>query len=200
MVDIDSRRDVAVKQLSGGEKRRPALALALLSRPTVLFLDEPTTGLDPESRRNTWSLVRGIRDGGTTVVLTIHDLDEAQSLADNLAIMHAGRIERAGTVAEIVADHPDHISFANPARPLGSLPGVVGTDVERGITTLRTATPQDTLTDLLQWARAQSVVLGYPNATTASLESVFLSFTQGPHAPSDSSADPAPTREGATRV
>ena len=206
LVDIDGRRDVAVKQLSGGEKRRLDLALALLNRPTVLFLDEPTTGLDPESRRNTWELVRGIRDSGTTVVLTTHYLDEAQSLADDLAIMHAGRIERAGTVAEIVADHPAHISFATPARPLVSLPGVVGTDIERGVTTLRTTTLQDTLTDLLQWARAQSVVLEDLDATTASLESVFLSFTQGPHASNDSIADTgasagtAPTREGATRV
>lgn len=198
LVDIESRRDIAVKQLSGGEKRRLDLALALLNRPTVLFLDEPTTGLDPESRRNTWELIRGIRDGGTTVVLTTHYLDEAQSLADHLAIMHAGRIERAGTVAEIVADHPAHISFTTPGHPLPALTGVSSTDTTRGTTTLQTTTLQDTLTELLGWARTQSAVLDNLNATTASLESVFLSFADRPHAPAD--ADTTHPSEGAVHV
>lgn len=200
LVDIDSRRNVAVKQLSGGEKRRLDLALALLNRPTVLFLDEPTTGLDPESRRNTWKLIRGVIDEGTTVVLTTHYLDEAESLADHLAIMHAGRIERAGTVTEIVADHPAHISFAAPHLALPALPAVTSTDIVRGVTTLQTTALQDTLTDLLGWARAQSIVLGDLNASTASLESVFLSFADRPHARDDAEPETTPVVAGATHA
>ena len=92
LVALRGRADVPVSSLSGGERRRLDLALALMGRPEVLFLDEPTTGLDPESRRSAWDLVRGLLDDGTTVVLTTHYLEEAERLADRLAIMHGGRI------------------------------------------------------------------------------------------------------------
>ena len=88
MVDLAQRATVGVKSLSGGECRRLDLALALMNRPDVLFLDEPTTGLDPESRRNTWRLIGDIVAAGAAVVLTSHDLEEAEELADRLAIMH----------------------------------------------------------------------------------------------------------------
>src|SRR4051812_3900237 len=96
MVGLTGRGKVRVKQLSGGEKRRLDLALALLGRPEVLFLDEPTTGLDAEGRRETWELVRRLRADGTTVLLTTHYLEEAESLADRLAILHEGRIAAEG--------------------------------------------------------------------------------------------------------
>ena len=117
------RSDVRVKQLSGGEKRRLDLALALLARPEVLFLDEPTTGLDAEGRRDTWELVRALRDGGTTVLLTTHYLEEAEALADRLAILHEGRIAAAGTRRRGVAAQPSHIAFELPeAVPAARLP------------------------------------------------------------------------------
>ena len=97
LVDLAQRAHVAVRQLSGGERRRLDLALAILGRPEVLFLDEPTAGLDPESRSRAWHLVRELLDGGTTVLLTTHYLQEAEELADRLAIMHGGRIVRSGT-------------------------------------------------------------------------------------------------------
>ncbi len=106
MVGLAGRARVRVKQLSGGERRRLDLALALLGRPDVLFLDEPSTGLDAEGRRDTWELVRSLRDCGTTVLLTTHYLEEAESLADRLAIMHAGRIVTSGTPAEVTASRP----------------------------------------------------------------------------------------------
>ena len=94
LVDLRHRARVAVKQLSGGEKRRLDLAMAILGRPEVLFLDEPTAGLDPESRLRTWRLVRHLLESGTTVILTTHYLQEAADLADRLAILHRGRIAR----------------------------------------------------------------------------------------------------------
>src|SRR5690606_35862807 len=125
-VGLEHRAGVAVSSLSGGERRRLDLALALLGRPDVLFLDEPTTGLDPESRRDTWRLVRDLLRDGTTVLLTTHYLDEAEELADRLAIMHRGRIVRTGTVADIVATQPSTITFDRPdptsSPPLPELP------------------------------------------------------------------------------
>lgn len=137
-VGLAKRGKVRVKQLSGGEKRRLDLALALLGRPEVLFLDEPTTGLDAEGRRDTWELVRRLRAEGTTVLLTTHYLEEAEELADRLAILHEGRIAAEGRVDEVVASQPSHISFELPdgyfvgdLPPLGSL-GVEAHEVEGG--------------------------------------------------------------------
>ncbi|MFV0428922.1 MAG: ABC transporter ATP-binding protein, partial [Arachnia sp.] len=99
-VGLTQRTGVAVKSLSGGERRRLDLALALLGAPRVLFLDEPTTGLDPESRQRTWELIRSLIADGVTVVLTTHYLEEAEALADRIAILHEGVIVRAGTTAQ----------------------------------------------------------------------------------------------------
>lgn len=95
---LGRRSGVRVKQLSGGERRRLDLALALLGRPEVLFLDERTTGLDAEGRRDTRELVRRLRHDGTAVLLTTHYLEEAELLADRLAIMHRGRIVSPGGI------------------------------------------------------------------------------------------------------
>src|SRR5699024_7760224 len=94
---LSHRSDVRVNQLSGGEQRRLDLALATLGRPEVLFLDEPTTGLDPEFRKAVWEIIRGLVANGTTVLLTTHYLEEAERLAHRLAIMHEGRIAISGT-------------------------------------------------------------------------------------------------------
>jgi len=106
LVSLGHSAGVAVRSLSGGERRRLDLAMAILGRPEVLFLDEPTTGLDQESRRRTWLLIRELLGAGTTVVLTTHYLEEAEELADRLAIMYQGRIVRAGTPAEVAASQP----------------------------------------------------------------------------------------------
>ena len=92
------------------ERRRLDLALAIVGQPSLLFLDEPTAGLDPESRVAAWALVRHLLDEGTTVLLTTHYLEEAAELADRLAIMHAGRIVRSGTPAEVARTEPARVS------------------------------------------------------------------------------------------
>jgi ABC-2 type transport system ATP-binding protein len=181
LVELDHRATIRVKQLSGGERRRLDLALALLGRPEVLFLDEPTTGLDPESRSNTWRLVRALLRDGATVLLTTHYLHEAQELADRLAIMHAGRIAATGTPAELTAAYPARISFVLPAgvHP-GELPMLPGARPVRsagtGPVTVRTDALQQTLSALLGWATTRGIELGGLDARSASLEEAFLAI------------------------
>ncbi|GHB24441.1 ABC transporter ATP-binding protein [Streptomyces chryseus] len=185
MVGLHGRENVRVKQLSGGERRRLDLATALLGRPEVLFLDEPTTGLDAEGRRETWDLVRELRDGGTTVLLTTHYLEEAAELADRLAILHEGRFAAQGRVDEVVAQYPSRISFELPdgyhlgdLPPLGQL-GVTGHEVAGRTTRLFTDRLQRTATGLLTWAQAAGVELRGLDARSASLEEAFLEIAGG---------------------
>ncbi|MFD4275272.1 ABC transporter ATP-binding protein [Streptomyces cyaneofuscatus] len=175
MVGLTSRTGVRVKQLSGGEKRRLDLALALTSRPEVLFLDEPTTGLDAEGRRDTWDLIRALRDGGTTVLLTTHYLEEAEALADRLAIMHQGQIVTAGTTAEVTASQPARIRFTLPdGVPAGHLPLSLRAAAEGQRIEIRTSGLQESLHELLGWARESGVQLLGLDARSASLEEAFL--------------------------
>ncbi|MEV3907588.1 ABC transporter ATP-binding protein [Streptomyces canus] len=180
LVGLARRTGVRVKQLSGGERRRLDLALALLGDPEVLFLDEPTTGLDAEGRRDTWELVRALRDRGTTVLLTTHYLEEAEDLADRLAILHEGRIAATGTPAEVTAAQPARISFELPEGyfvgdlpPLGEL-GVSGHEIDGGVVRLRTRELQRTATGLLVWADRAGVELRRLDVRSASLEEAFL--------------------------
>src|SRR5690606_22990785 len=181
LVNLGHRADVAVKSLSGGERRRLDLALAIMGRPEILFLDEPTTGLDPQSRRDAWELVRHLLESGTTVVLTTHYLEEAEELADRLAIMHAGRVVRAGTVAEIVAGESARIRYrttsadrADP-RTLHGLPALLTAGRSRaGLVELESRDLQVTLTALLERANAAGEALTNLEASHASLEQAFL--------------------------
>ncbi|GLW99648.1 hypothetical protein Misp02_37350 [Microtetraspora sp. NBRC 16547] len=122
-VALEEKARTKVRQLSGGQKRRLDLALAVLSRPELLFLDEPTTGMDPEARHATWRVIQRLRAEGTTVLLTTHYLEEAERLADHLAIMHEGRIHSHGTVEEVVAGCGDLISFHLPLTTESALSG-----------------------------------------------------------------------------
>lgn len=174
-VDLADRADTRVKFLSGGEQRRLDLACAIIGQPRVLFLDEPTTGLDPESRRNTWTLIEELKRSGVTIMLTTHYLDEAERLCDRLAIMHKGRVVRSGTVAEVVAGHPASIKLELPSVPLPELPAAT-LDIEDGRLVIQTDRMQETLTELLVWAQRTGVRLDGLDARAASLETVFLSI------------------------
>ncbi len=179
MLRLQGRAEVKVLALSGGEQRRLALACALMGRPDVVLLDEPTTGLDPESRRDVWQLVRALRDDGAGVLLTTHYLDEAQALADDLAIMRGGRVVRSGAPAAIVAGHPSTISFATVACALPDL-GCRRVVDEHGTTSVETDDLQGSLSTLLGWAAHRDVRLERLSASTASLESVFLEIADAP--------------------
>ena len=179
-VDLTGRADLRVGSLSGGERRRLDLTLALLGSPRVIVRDEPTTGLDPESRRTVWTLVRQRVAEGAAVVLTTHHLEEAEELADRIAVMRAGRIVLAGTAAEIAATQPATIRFTLPAGapPLPDVPGATvvsaGARVE-----LHTRSLQPVLASLLAWADASGLVLGGLQARAASLEQAFLAVADG---------------------
>ncbi|MEH0577537.1 MULTISPECIES: ABC transporter ATP-binding protein [Streptomyces] len=184
LVGLTGRAGVRVKQLSGGERRRLDLALAVLGEPEVLFLDEPTTGLDAEGRRDTWDLVRALRDTGTTVLLTTHYLEEAEHLADRLAILHQGRIAAAGTPAEVTGAQPSRITFELPEGyfmgdlpPLGEL-GVCGHESEGRVVRLRTRELQRAATGLLVWAERVGVELRRLDVRSASLEEAFLGIAR----------------------
>ncbi|MFH8608408.1 ABC transporter ATP-binding protein [Streptomyces sp. NPDC018029] len=194
IVGLAGRSRVRVKQLSGGEKRRLDLAMALLGRPEVLFLDEPTTGLDAEGRRETWQLVGELRDNGTTVPLTTHYLEEAESLADRLAILHEGRIAAEGSVADVVAEQPSHISFELPVGYfVGDLPplaelGVTGHETDGRRVRLRTGELQRAATGLLLWARDARVELTALDVRAATLEEAFLRIARGARSGTDEAA------------
>ncbi|MEV0389594.1 ABC transporter ATP-binding protein [Nonomuraea sp. NPDC050643] len=182
-VGLGERGKVRVRQLSGGQRRALELALAVLGRPRVLFLDEPTAGMDPQLRHSTWELIRRIRAGGVTVVLITHYLEEAERLADHLAIMHRGRIEAAGTIEEVLAGRGDSITFVlPPGLAVERLPVLRGTACTLSASGERTrvlyALPgqslQEAMYELLRWADERRVVLDLLQARHASLEDVFF--------------------------
>ncbi|MHA6757736.1 ABC transporter ATP-binding protein [Streptacidiphilus sp. PAMC 29251] len=195
MVGLGARGGVRTGQLSGGERRRLDLALALLGRPQVLFLDEPTTGLDAQGRHDTWALVRELTAQGTTVLLTTHYLEEAEALADRLAVMRAGRIVACGTPAEVTGSRPSRISFDLPSGWFpGDLPplpelGVLGHELQGQRIVLHTDRLQASLTALLDWARDRGLDLDRLDARSASLEEAFLAIAGDTTSTGDTTAE-----------
>lgn len=179
-VGLSDRAQVRVGSLSGGERRRLDLALALLGQPSVLVLDEPTTGLDPESRRQVWGLIKDLFADGAAVLLTTHDLEEAAELADRVAIMREGQIVLSGTQAEIADTQPATIRFSldqdAPALPVPDGAQVVspGPRIQ-----WHTRALQPVLAELLAWAAQHGVVLRTLQARAASLEQAFLAVADG---------------------
>jgi ABC-2 type transport system ATP-binding protein len=182
---LESRADVRMRALSGGETRRVDIACTLMGGHELVILDEPTTGLDPESRRDMWRVLLDLRAEGATILVTTHYLEEAETLADRLEIMHAGRIVRSGTPTEIAAGHLSTISFAERRDVPGDLDGVRRVRHEGGRTTLETEALQRSLSDLLAWANHQAIALDGLDARSASLEAVFLSIADERDAPAD---------------
>jgi ABC-2 type transport system ATP-binding protein len=183
LVELRDRTNVAVDQLSGGERRRLELALAVLGRPELLFLDEPTSGMDPASRRRTWEVVRGLLRDGATVLLTTHYLEEAEALADRVAIMHEGSIVVMGPPVELAQRAPARITFRTPHAAL-DLPDLPGADVrvDGGRVTVESHRVQADLTRLLSWADEHAIELLGLAARPASLEDIFFDvLTHGNH-------------------
>ena len=200
LLALEDRAGVRMLALSGGETRRVDLACTLMGGPELVILDEPTTGLDPESRREVWRLVSGLRDGGATVLITTHYLEEAEALADRLEIMHAGRIVRSGTPHEIAAGYPSTISFADVPDLPEDLARVRRVVREHGRTTLETDALQTSLSDLLAWAAHNDAELGDLDARSPSLETVFLAIADGrPPAAAGAARETLTDQEGALR-
>ena len=171
--ELEGRRDVPVGKLSGGERRQLDLALAVWGAPELVVLDEPTTGLDPESRRRAWDAIQELQEAGRTVVLATHHLEEAEALADRVAIMHAGRVAVTGTLTEIVSARPATFSVTLPPL-LAELPPVTGTVERDGDHVLvRTGDLQGDITRLLEWATVRGVRLRGLRAAPASLADIY---------------------------
>jgi ABC-2 type transport system ATP-binding protein len=177
-VGLNAKRDARVKTLSGGMQRRLDVALALVGDPTVLFLDEPTTGFDPDARREAWHLVHDLRSLGKTVLLTTHYMDEAQALADRVAVIVDGRIVDEGTPATIGgrATAATTIRFQldddAPRPPVEFDARSVG---DRGIE-IAVEDPVPTLHELTGWAVEHGVTLEGLEVARPSLEDVYLSL------------------------
>ena len=174
-VGIDHRADARVLQLSGGEKRRVDFAGAIWGTPELVFLDEPTTGLDPEARDRLWAVVTELREAGVTFLLTTHYLEEAQQHADRIGLMHRGTLRREGTVADLTAGSTTTVRFVAPV-PLDDLPLPVAR-TENGLVVVETADPQRDVAALLAWASDAGHELERLSAHESGLDDVFRSLS-----------------------
>jgi len=183
VVELTEARNTQVKKLSVGQRRRLDFALALAGDPDLVFLDEPTTGFDPEARRRCWAAIENLRRLGKTVLLTTHYLDEAERLADRIAILRSGRIELTGTTQEVavLAGLATRISFTTPAAlRCGQIPLPDGIDLAvRGSESVcHSGNPGMTLRLLLDWALRHSLGdLDGLAVTAPSLEDTYLQLT-----------------------
>ena len=168
-----------VRSLSGGQKRRLDLALGLIGSPELLYLDEPTTGFDPAARRDAWNLVRQLRAAGTTILLTTHDMAEAQALADRVVLLNAGAVVAEGPPAGLGGRDAERarITFRlPPGVPPADLPVPAG--VHDGAVVIDTARPTEDLHRLTDWAIRRGVTLSGLTVDRPSLEDVYLRLTR----------------------
>lgn len=182
-VQLTEKANNTVKELSGGQKQRLSIAVALVNNPKVIFLDEPTTGLDPQARRNLWELVKQIKQRGTTVVLTTHYMDEAQVLCDRIAIMDNAKIIALDTTANLLklAGVLPHIKFTASKnvepRVLETLPGATKAEVLRDAYRLETRLPEETLPALFELSKKDQFSITHVQLEQPTLEDVFLKLT-----------------------
>jgi ABC-2 type transport system ATP-binding protein len=177
LVGLDDKADARIKTLSGGQQRRVDLALALVGDPDLVFLDEPTTGFDPSARRKAWDLVEGLSSLGKTIILTTHYLDEAQHLADRIAVLSGGRIVAEGTPEQLGADSGEStIAFGLPeGLTVTDLPGLASDYRPAGRSiTLRSTDPTRDLHALTSWALDRGMTLEHLVVQRPSLEDVYL--------------------------
>jgi ABC-2 type transport system ATP-binding protein len=185
VVQLQEKRHGRVGQLSGGQRQRLALACALVGDPALLFLDEPTTGLDPQSRRQLWELIEGFKAAGRAILLTTHYMEEAERLCDRVAIVDHGRVIALGTPRELVAslsaEHVVEFSVAPGAVvddvALGQVDGVASAIRRDGTYRVRVAELHRTVPGLLVELRRQGLQLTELRTHSASLEDVFVELT-----------------------
>jgi ABC-2 type transport system ATP-binding protein len=186
-VGLLEKERARVGSLSGGQKQRLAVACALVGDPELLFLDEPTTGLDPQSRRQVWEIVNGFKKRGRTVVLTTHYMDEAEKLCDRISVVDQGRVIADGTPRELIrslgGDHVVEIAVEEDGAPdmtpeeLGGLPSVRSVHVEAGHLVLTVTEPHVAIGPLLDRVAKGGRRLSSLSTRHASLEDVFVSLT-----------------------
>jgi ABC-2 type transport system ATP-binding protein len=189
-LQLTEKADAWVGKLSGGQRQRLAVATALVCNPKILFLDEPTTGLDPQSRRQLWDIVREFQRSGGTVLLTTHYMDEAERLCDRLAIVDQGQIIAEGSPADLIDRLGGHhmVEFAVSANTSGNsdgaalqlwraLPSVESVREDNGLVALSVKEPHLTIPALLDAVGKQGSTLQHLTTRQASLEDVFVRLT-----------------------
>ncbi len=188
MLDVVGLRDATatpVRRLSGGQAQRLSLACALIGRPRVVFLDEPTAGMDPHARATTWELVRSLRERGVTVLLTTHAMDEAEMLCDRVAIINAGRLAALGSPDDLTRNAAvDEIVFvADPGLDVDILAKALGLDdgtaaeIREGEYVVRAAGTPARIADLACFLRDRDITMAALQSGRRSLEAVFLQIT-----------------------
>jgi len=183
-IDLTEKADARVGKLSGGQRQRLAVACAIVGNPRLLFLDEPTTGLDPASRRQLWEIIRRFREEGRTILLTTHYMDEAERLCDRVAIIDHGRLIALGTPRELIAslggEHVIELTASSQNGPCNALeavqrmPGVSSAREENGAVVLSVSEPHAVLPRLLAELSRLSCELTGLTTRHASLEDVFV--------------------------
>jgi ABC-2 type transport system ATP-binding protein len=185
-VSLEEKASAWVSKLSGGQKQRLAVACAIVGDPQLLFLDEPTTGLDPQSRRQLWDVIHQFRSTGRTVMLTTHYMDEAERLCDRVAIVDHGKVIALGTpqrlIAQLGGEHIVDFSLAEGSVPLPdadltALPGVRSLRHNAGTISLAVEQPHVALPALLGLQQARGATLSQLTTRHATLEDVFVALT-----------------------
>ena len=183
LVRLEEKAKAYPQDLSGGQRQRLAMALALVNDPQVVFLDEPTAGLDPQSRRMLWDTVLALRERGKTILITTHYMDEAQILCDHIAIMDDGQIIALDTAAGLIArlgaqaTIDCYLDGQASASEIGGLPHVTKVREANGRFVLQTSQMEPTLMALLKYATQHNITLTDLQVRTPTLEDVFLDLT-----------------------
>lgn len=188
MINLTEHRKKHVKTLSGGQRQRLAIGLAMISDPEMIFLDEPTTGLDPQARRNIWDIILRLKEMGKTTILTTHYMEEAEKLSDRVCIVDQGRVisldTPAALIAQLTKEREVRLSFieredaaVSAEQFAGNLPSVVRTQREGTALRLWTVQPEETLYGLFAFTKEQGYQVEQVSIREMSLEDVFIAYT-----------------------
>ncbi|MFA9557675.1 ABC transporter ATP-binding protein [Evansella sp. AB-rgal1] len=188
LVNLTDHRKNHVKKLSGGQRQRLAIGLAMISDPDIIFLDEPTTGLDPQARRNIWDIILELKKLGKTIILTTHYMEEAEKLSDRVCIVDQGKIVTLDTPAALIAklteEREVRLAFIDGAAAAEeaevfsqNIDSVVRTEREGSSLKLWSTNPEDTLYDLFGFTKEKNYKVEQVSIREMSLEDVFIAFT-----------------------
>jgi len=180
LVGLEEKANARVKTLSGGQQRRLDVGLGVVGNPEILFLDEPTTGLDPSGRRDTWNLIRALAADGTTVILTTHYMDEVEALADRVAVLSRARVVAAGTPTAIGGRDTSAVTIRfvlPPGTQPSDLP-VAALSVREGLVEIHTEDELRVLHELTGWALERNLALSGLSVARLTLEDVYLALTK----------------------
>jgi ABC-2 type transport system ATP-binding protein len=176
MTGLEEEKNKRVKKLSGGQKRRLDVAIGLCGNPDILFLDEPTTGFDPSARRTFWDMIKNLRNDGTTVVLTTHYMEEAEYLADTVALMNHGKLVTQGSLSDLKISHNQTSITFKLDESSAVLPEDIQeiSEISKSMVLINTESPTAVLSDLTGWAISEGIELTNLEVSRQTLEEIYL--------------------------